>query len=324
MIAIIGASGLLGSATLDALLSHRLAKPDSIIAITSSGPDSRTWKRLSDKGVRVRHGNFEDAASLEAALKGVTKFFLISSPCAEMDFNDAPEGQGRERHHMVAIDAARAAGVEHILYTSLAFGIPSKAGVMRAHIRTEKYLATLDDIKITIAREGLYSQSWPLYFGYYDINTDPRTVVRVAGDGKVCWTDLGDLGLAYALILTDPSEDWAGKTFYLSAPATNAKTLHEVAELVSQVRKMPVKVEVVGREAHVKCYVEEMQMDPASVEWWVGTFEAIADKETLIDDPTLFKLLERQGKNPITMEEIVTGHNPLYDAISDLKAQGPK
>jgi uncharacterized protein YbjT (DUF2867 family) len=321
MIAIIGASGQLGSATLDAVLDYQLASPETIVAITSSLPGSRTWNSLADKGVVVRNGNFEDAASLEAALTGVDKFFLISTPCVELDFNDAPDGEGREKHHKVAIDAARAAGVKHLYYTSLGFGNPSKAGVMRAHIRTEAYLASLNDIKVTVAREGLYNQSWPLYLGYYDITSDPRTAVPVAGDGKVCWTDIFDLGLANALILTDPSEEWAGKTFYLSTPPSTAKTISEVAELVAQVRGLPVKADVVGLEAHKKYYVEELKMDPASVDWWVGSFEAIVDKETLIDDPTLLKLLDRKGKKPTSMEETVTGHNPLYDAISILRSQ---
>lgn len=320
MIAIVGASGQLGSKTLDALLAHELASPDTIIAITSSQPGSRTWESLRDKGVIVRHGDFDNGATLEAALKGVEKFFLVSTPCVELDFNDAPDGQGREKHHKVAIDAARAAGVKHIYYSSLGFGSPSKAGVMRAHIRTEKYLASLDDIKVTVAREGLYNQSWPLYLGYYDIKTDDRTVVPVAGDGKVCWTDIGDLGVANAMILTDPSEDWAGKTFYLSTPPATAKTIQEVADIVAKIRGLPVKAEVVGRAAHEKYYVEEFKMDPASVDWWVTSFEAIVDGETIIDDPTLLKLLDRKGLKPTSMEETLAGQNPLYDAISILRS----
>jgi uncharacterized protein YbjT (DUF2867 family) len=316
MLGIIGASGKVGTATLDALLDYKLASTSSIIAITSSQPGSQTWKRLSDKGVTVRHGHFDDPATLESALKGITKLFQISSPHCDLDFNDAPEGQGREKHHKVAIDAARAAGVQHLYYTSLGFGNPSKAGVMRAHIRTEKYLNSLDDIKVTIIRDGLYNQSWPLYLGYYNIQTDTRTVVPVAADGKVSWTDINDLGLAHGLILTDPSEDWAGKTFYLSTPPETAESIQDIAGYVSKVRGRPITVEVVGREAHEKYYVEEMKMDRASVEWWVGSFEAIADKETIIDDPTLLKLLERKGKKPTSMEESVFGQTRLYDAIT--------
>lgn len=320
MQAIIGASGLLGSNTIEALLKYKLAAPETIIAITSSKPGSDTWERLSSNGVQVRYGNFDDKASLEAALEGVEKFFLISTPCADMDFNDAPEGQGREKHHYTAIEAARKAGVKHIVYSSLGFGSPSKAGVMRAHIRTEKYLAGLDDIKVTVIREGLYSESWPLYLGYYDFQTDEREVVPVAGDGKICWTSLEDLGLANALILTDPSEEWAGKTFYLSTPPSEAKTISEVAELVAKARGRPVRAEVVGREKHHEYYVNELHMDRASVEWWLGSFEAAHDGETLIDDPTLLKLLARKEKKHKLMEEVLVADNDLYDAISKLRS----
>jgi uncharacterized protein YbjT (DUF2867 family) len=320
MLAIIGASGQVGWATLQALLNNKLATPDSIITITSSQPGSKTWMRLAGTGVTVRHGNFEDRASLEAALQGVTKFFLISSPAAELDFNNAPEGEGREKHHKVAIDAARTVGVSHLYYTSLGFGEPSKAGVMRAHLRTEKYLATITDIKITVIREGLYTQSWPLYFGYYDIKTDTRSVVPVAADGKVSWTDVNDLGLGSAIVLTDPSEDWAGKTFYLSSPPEYARTLQEISGLISKIRGQPVKLDVVGLDRHMKYYVDELKMDHASVDWWLGSFEAIGDGETLIDDPTLAKLLERKGKKPTSMEEILAIHDPNYDPVSILRS----
>ena len=81
-----------------------------------------------------------------------------------MDYDDAPLWKGREAHHRVAIDAAIRAGVKHVYYTSLAFANPSKASVMRAHVRTEKYLKDLESegkVKYTVIREGLYNESWP-------------------------------------------------------------------------------------------------------------------------------------------------------------------
>ncbi|ETS78974.1 hypothetical protein PFICI_08827 [Pestalotiopsis fici W106-1] len=319
MLAIVGASGKLGGATLAALLSYKLAEPSEIVAITSSQPGSETWRSLESKGVTVRHGTFEDGATLEAALQGCDKFFLVSTPRVELDYNDAPEGQGREKHHKVAIDAALRAGVKHIYYSSLGFGRPSKAGVMRAHIRTETYLESLGDkVTVTVMREGLYNESWPLYL----MGVDPKSLtalgidhqgdeggdeVRVPGDGKVSWTAIEDLGLASSLVLVPPGAEYAGKTFYLSTPPALAKTLQETAALVTAAggRGKDIRVTIVDHQGHEDFYVGEKKMDRSAVQWWVGVFDALKDGETLIDDPTLSKLLASKGKKPITMEETV-------------------
>src|SRR5688572_20928077 len=216
------------------------------------------------------------------------------------------EGSGREKHHYVAIDAARKAGVRHLIYSSLAFQNPSKSGVMRAHIRTEAYLSSLTDVQVTVVREGLYNESWPLYLGYYDPTGDERGTVRLAGDGKICWTAIEDLGLGNALILAAPTEEWAGKTVYLSTPPDTAKSLKEVAALVSDRRGKYVSVEIVDRQEHNKHYIHDRKMDAPAVEWWSHTYEALEDGECLIDDPTLSTLLQSKGKSPIRMEDTVT------------------
>jgi uncharacterized protein YbjT (DUF2867 family) len=305
MLAIIGASGKLGGATLSALLSYKLAEPSSIIAITSAQPGSPTWESLASKGVNVRHGTFDDGSTLESALQGCTNFFLVSTPRISLDFNDAPEGQGREKHHKVAIDAALRAGVKHIYYSSLAFGSPSKAGVMRAHLRTEAYLASLKDVRATVIRQGLYNESWPLYLGYYNPKDDERGTVLLAGDGKICWTAIEDLGLGNALVLASPSEEYAGRTFYLSTPPETAKTMSEVAALVAKGRFKDVKVENVGQKGHQDFYIKEKGMDAPAVEWWSDTYNALEDGECLINDSTLTRLLESKGKTPIPLETTV-------------------
>lgn len=304
-IAIVGASGKLGGATLSALLKYELAAPSTIIAITSSQPGSEKWQSLASKGVTVRHGSFDDESTLESALQGADKFFLVSTPRIQLDFNDAPEGSGREKHHYVAIRAARKAGVRHIIYSSLAFQNPSKSGVMRAHIRTEAYLKTLTGVQVTIVREGLYNESWPLYLGYYNPTGDERGAVRLAGDGKICWTAIEDLGLGNALILVAPTEEWAGKTLYLSTPPEMAKSLKDVARLVSGQKGKDVTVEIIGREQHNIHYVQDRKMDAPAVEWWSHTYDALCDGECLVDDPTLSRLLQTKGRKPTPMEETI-------------------
>jgi uncharacterized protein YbjT (DUF2867 family) len=214
-----------------------------------------------------------------------------------MDYNDAPAGHGREAHHRAAIDAAVAAGVAHIYYTSLAFANPSKAGVMRAHIRTEAYLAELAEagtLQVTVLREGLYNESWPLYFGYYfGLKGEDRKEVLVAGDGEVAWTAIADMA----------SKEWAGKTVYLSQKRT--VSLAGVARIVSEVRGEEVVLVKRSRKEYEDFYVGEKGMERASVEWWSSTYDALEDGECAVDDATLETMLKDAGRTPVPLEETI-------------------
>ncbi|KAI2622856.1 hypothetical protein GGS21DRAFT_344956 [Xylaria nigripes] len=331
-IAIVGASGKLGGATLSALLTHKLASPTDIIALTSSGPDSQTWAALAGTGAQVRHAHFDDAATFERALEGVDRLFLVSTPHIALDFgapldfdgigaarDDGDErAPGRESQHKNAIDAAVKAGVRRIVYSSLAFGVSgrgaSKAGVMRAHLRTEAYLRAVSaehGVRVTILREGLYSESWPLYLGYFDAGgaRAERDVVPLAGDGGISWTAIPDLGVANALVLASSpgkgEDQFVGKTFYLSTRPETAKTLADVARFAGEARGRDVRVEIVGRQEHERYYVEERGMPAPAVEWWVSTYAALEDGECLVDDPLLEELLERVGLKPTPVEETI-------------------
>ncbi|KAI6088920.1 NAD(P)-binding protein [Hypoxylon rubiginosum] len=322
-IAITGASGKLGGATLSALLAHDLVPASSIVALTSSSPGSPTWTTLAAKGVQVRHAAFEDPATFDEALRGVTKFFLVSTPHIELDFGDedaVPDGKGREGHHRGAIDAAVRVGVEHIYYSSLAFawdpstkapGSTSKAGVMRAHLRTEAYLKQLvQEGKLphaTFVREGLYNESWPLYLGYFDLSgsDNERTEVPLAGDGPICWTAISDLGVGSALVLVAPSAEYSGKTFYLSTRPSGARSVADIAKLVGEARGKDVEVKVVGRAEHERYYVEERGKEGPAVKWWSSTYAALEAGECRIDDPTLEKLLESVGVKATSVEECI-------------------
>ena len=224
-----------------------------------------------------------------------------------MDFNDAPLWSGREAHHRAAIDAAVSVGVKHIYYTSLAFSNPSKASVMRAHIRTEAYLKELaerGEVDFTVIREGLYNESWPLYFGYYfGLKEESRKEVVVAGDGAISWTAIPDMAFATAKILASPKEEWKGKTFYLSQK--KAWTLSDIAGIVSKVKGEDIKLKVVERKEYEVFYVNEKGREGSSVEWWSSTYDALKDGECAIEDPTLETILKEAGRSPKPLEVTV-------------------
>jgi uncharacterized protein YbjT (DUF2867 family) len=306
MLAIVGASGKIGGATLSSLLSEKLLQPDQIVCTTSSTTDSQKWKFLAEKGVQARHATFDDPSSMENAFRGCKTLFLVSSPRIRMDFNDAAHGSGREKDHFVALDSAKKAGVEHVYYTSLAFANPSKSNVMTAHERTEERLREMgkDGMKVTIIREGLYNESWPLYFGHFKVTDDERREIIVAGDGMISWTAIADLGLASALILTAPEEKYAGTTIYLSN-TKNAKTLQQIAEIVSRNKGREIKLRVVERREHEDFYINSRKMDEGQVRWWAATYDALEDGECDIKDETFTKLLGKVGRKAKPVEDTV-------------------
>ncbi|ORY07938.1 hypothetical protein BCR34DRAFT_489046 [Clohesyomyces aquaticus] len=306
MLAVTSPTGKLGGAVLDALLTHTLVSPSELVVCTSSSPTSPKFSRLHSASIPIRHADFDNPTSLSTAFTNCTKLFLVSTPRVTMDFNNAPLWSGREAHHRAAIDAAVSAGVKHIYYTSLAFGRPSKAAVMRAHIRTEDYLESLSarDITYTVIREGLYNETWPLYFGYYfGLKDEQRTEVLVCGDGEISWTAIEDLGFVTAKIITAPLEQWRNKTLYLSQART--ASLKDIADMVSKARgEEEVKVKVVGRKEYEDFYVG-MGTERDAVEWWSSTYEALEDGECEIRDQTLESILKEAGRSPKAIEDTV-------------------
>lgn len=303
MLVIEGASGKLGFATLTALLEHNLLPPSEITVTSSSPSGAAKLQSVVEKGVKLVSANWDDPQSWEAAFRGADKLFLISSARIEKDFGDAPHGQGREADQFAALEAAKKVGIKHVYYTSLAFANPSKSRVMKAHERTEEYLQREWAGKFTIIREGLYSESWPLYFGHYDVPNDDRSEVITGGDSPISWTSIPDLGLANALILAAPANEWADRTFYLSQ--RKAHTLKEVAGMLSKAKGKEVSFRVVPREEHEKFYVQDKGMPEPMIKWWSKTYDALRDGECEIDDPTLEQLLATKGVKPSPMEQTV-------------------
>jgi len=341
MLALTSATGKLGSAVISAILENKLIdpkhlvicvrsllpylSPNSILTLnpqkkppppsaqltlhqqTSSSPTSPRLSHLQNQSLTIRHADFTLPSSLTAAYTGCTCLFLVSTPAIHLDYSNAPPGSGREAHHRTAIDAALSVGVKHIYYTSLAFANPSKAGVMRAHMRTEAYLRALEQhgkCKVTILREGLYNESWPLYFGYYyGLKDEARKEVVVAAEGKVCWTAIADMAYATARILAEGGEVWAGKTVYLAQK--RGVSLGEIAQIVSRVKGEEVRLKVVGRKEYEDYYVNERGLESPAVEWWSSTYEALADGECEIDDSTLEDMLKEVGRKPKAIEATI-------------------
>lgn len=135
--------------------------------------------------------------TLIQAFEGAEAVFLVSYPSV---------GEERFELHRNAIDAAKKAGVQHIIYTSLSFGgqhgLKSVAGVMQAHIKTVEYLKS-SGVTWTVVRYPTYAHLWNNFAGFLSLGSENEFDVVVAADGPNSWASRRDLGEATAYILKD-------------------------------------------------------------------------------------------------------------------------
>src|SRR3954447_16962443 len=145
MIIVTGATGALNGATVDHLLERIPADGIAVVA-----RDTAKAQRFADRGVAVRHGDYADPASLPGAFEGADQLLLVSS-------ND-PSADAVALHR-TAIDAAVAAGVGRILYTShQGAAADTPFGPGRDHAATEQLLSE-SGVAWTSLRNGFYAHT---------------------------------------------------------------------------------------------------------------------------------------------------------------------
>lgn len=147
MIAITGATGQLGQHVIESLL--KTVSASQIVAIVRNAAKAKT---LRQQGITVREADYNNEAAFTTALQGVDKLLLISS---------SEVGQ-RSAQHRNVINAAMAADVKFIAYTSLLHADRSPLGLHAEHVETEKMLAE-SGIPHALLRNGWYTETtWPV------------------------------------------------------------------------------------------------------------------------------------------------------------------
>lgn len=195
MIAVTGATGQLGRIVIDALLKKVLA--GEIIAAVRTPAKAADLAAL---GVIVRQADYGQPETLEAAFAGMDKLLLISG---------SEVGQ-REAQHKAVIEAARAAGVGFIAYTSLLHADTSPLGLGVEHRATEALLKA-SGIPFALLRNGWYSEN-------YAASIPPalahHAFIGAAGEGRIASAARQDYAEAAAEVMT--REDQAGKVYELA------------------------------------------------------------------------------------------------------------
>ncbi|SOD90603.1 SDR family oxidoreductase [Spirosoma fluviale] len=181
MILVTGATGQLGSATIDFLLKKL---PSSQIAALVR--DKSKAASLTASGVTIRVGSYDDTASLDRAMKGVEKVLLIAGT----------DEDKRVQQHTNVVDAAKRAGVPFIAYTSRTLKDRSTMAnqLMEGHFRTEDYIRT-SGLTYALFRNVLYMDAIPQFVGP---NVFDGGIHLPAGQGKVPFALRAEMGEAMA------------------------------------------------------------------------------------------------------------------------------
>ena len=269
MIAITGATGQLGQHVIESLL--KTVPASQIVAIVRN-PAKAT--ALSQQGITVRQADYSDEAAFTTALQGIDKLLLISS---------SEVGQRAPQHRNV-INAAKAAHVKFIAYTSLLHADSSPLGLADEHIATEKMLAE-SGIAYALLRNGWYTEN---YLASAPAALEHGVFIGAAGEGKIASATRADYAAAAARVISEDGH--SGKTYELAGDA--GWTLSQLAaELAKQSGKKVVYQNL--SEADFAAALKGVGL-PAGLADMLADSDTGASKGGLFDDShTLSKLIGR-------------------------------
>jgi NAD(P)H dehydrogenase (quinone) len=218
MYAVSGATGRLGRVVIDILLG---SVPASQIVALARSPDKA--RDLAAKGVEVREADYDRPETLRPALEAADRLLLIAGN----------EVGRRVSQHQAVIDAAVAAGVGRVAYTSLLHADSSPLAIADEHLRTERALAA-SGLSFTLLRNGWYTEN---YFLSLPTTVERGILAGSAGDGRISAAPRADYAAAAAAVLLSR----AGETNRIYELAgDDAFTMADLAAEISRQAGKPV------------------------------------------------------------------------------------
>jgi NAD(P)H dehydrogenase (quinone) len=227
-IIVTGASGQFGSAAAKLLL-EKVAAEDLILL-------TRTPEGLSEfaaRGADVRRADFDDPASLRVAMAGGERMLLISTTRVGT----------RVEQHTNAVEAAAAAGVKHVVYTSiLGCGAPNNPSVEQFdHLATERMIEQ-SGLAWTHLRNCLYAEAVATAMAIPALQAGHKP--ENSGEGRVPIVSRDDcVAIAVGVLTQDGHEN---RAYDVTGP--ELWTLPDAMALVSEMAGKPITVEIVDDE----------------------------------------------------------------------------
>lgn len=227
-IAVTGATGHLGGLVVRGLLKKGAAH--TIIALARNAQKAQP---LADLGAEVRVADYGNPAALEAALAGVDRLLLVSS---------SEVGQ-RTAQHKNVIDAAKQAGVKHIVYTSVAKAATSPLILAPEHKATEELIVE-SGLPHTFLRNNFYTD---VFAAHIDTARQSGSIIGAAGNGRVASATRADLAEAAVAVLLGSGHE--GKTYELTGD--RAWNYAELAATIGEILGQPVSYNDLDGDTYV-------------------------------------------------------------------------
>lgn len=279
MLAVTGSTGHLGG-----LVARQLADAGSPQRLLARDP-SRAPELEGGVPVVV---TYADQVLAKAALEGVKTLFMVS----------AAEAEDRLQQHYTFVDAAAAAGVQHIVYTSF-FGAAANCTFTlgRDHFATEEHIRA-SGMDFTFLRDNFYLDFLPLLAGADGVIRGP------AGDGAMAAVARADIARSAVTVLRDPALH-IGRTYDLTGPEDIS--LATAADLLTAGTGRTITFH---NETLEEAYASRASYGapPWQVDAWVSTHTAVAAGE--LAGPTS-AVHELTGREPLGLAQFLAGSHTI-------------
>lgn len=285
MILVTGATGEFGKSAIQQLIEKGI-QPSNIIALSRSEENARS---LKNQGITVKIGDYTNYDSMVKAFEGVDQLLFISSS----------EVENRAAQHENVVNAAKASGVKHIVYTSFmrntALENSAIAFLQDSHLKTENWIKE-SGITYTILQNATYLDMLPMFIGEHVLESG--IIMQPAKDGKSSLVLRQEMAEAAAVVLTSKGHE--NKVY----PLVNsvAVSYQEIAGFISEKSGKTIKYQSPTPQeyqATLKTY--------GVLDEYIGIFTAFsvaqANGELEMSDNSLEKLL---GRKPTTAKEFLT------------------
>ena len=265
-IAVTGVTGNLGG------MVSRLCKKNGI--------EVRNLARNVEKAEKlgfsnVFKSNYDKSGDTVKSLEGIEVLFMVSGS----------ENPNRVQQHKDFIDAAKIAGVSHVIY--LSFYNASKNSIFtlgRDHYATEEYIKE-NGFKYTFLRDNFYADF------FVDLCREYGEIKGPAGNGKVSAVVRSDVSEVAAKILENPGK-WENQTLNMIGP--EELSMDEIVKAVSKYFGKEIKyIEETVEEAYESRKIwkaEQWEYDS-----WVSTYTAISENEQSGISNDIEKVLGRKA-----------------------------